>query len=135
MSDTQQQGAGLRGEEARQRYIGIIEGALRRAGRYSPGVNFQVQSLASVMVTLDKANADIAGLDSTVVWESTRYGQKMAPHPVFKIQRDAADSITRQMKALGLTVEDLANEDESDPLIELTQRVAEAGREAVVRPC
>lgn len=93
---------------------------MKNAGRHSKSLDLQVFSLASAWQTLDMANRDIAGLESTTVLELTRYGEKLAPHPVFKIQRDALDSITRQMKALGLTAEELMGMDEHDPLIDVT---------------
>lgn len=59
----------------------------------------------------------------------SRYGNDtLAPHPVFKIQKDAQDSVTRQMKALGLTAEDLTGTDDDDPLIDLTKKVRESSR-------
>lgn len=116
-------------------YITDIEKALKSAGRYSKGVNMQIYSLASAMRNLDLANSEIDTLDVTTVLEETRYGQKLAPHPVFKIAKEAQDQITRQMKALGLTVEELTGTDEADPLIELTKKVKTAGsrRKVVIK--
>jgi len=110
--------------------------ALKKAGTYSPGVDFQVQSLATALRTLDLANSQIDGLTEVTVWEETRYGEKLAPHPAFKVQKDAQDSITRQMKILGLTAELLAGTDETDPLVELTKKVVKAGKKkaAIVKP-
>lgn len=106
-----------------------IEKALRAVGRYSKSLDAQIISLAGALRTLDLANAEIDELDSTTVETVSRYGNiKLAPHPVFKTQKDAQDTVTRQMKALGLTVEELAGADESDPLIELTEKVRKAGR-------
>lgn len=106
--------------------------ALKTAGTYSKGVDMQVQALATALRTLDMANRDIDGLTETTVMEETRYGWKRAPHPVFKIQKDAQDSITRQMKILGLTTELLAGTDETDPLVDLTKKVARAGKKKPV---
>ena len=96
----------------------------------------QVLNLATALRTLDMANAQIDTLDEVTVWEETRYGQKLAPHPVFKVQKDAQDSITRQMKILGLTTELLAGTDETDPLVELTKKVVKSGKKkpVVVKP-
>lgn len=105
-----------------------ITKALKAAGKYSKGLETQILSLASALRTLDMANDDIDGLDETTVLEETRYGHKLAPHPVFKIQKDAQDSVTRQMKALGLTAEELTGGDDEDPLIDLTKKVKNAGR-------
>lgn len=113
-----------------------IEKALKTAGRYSKALDMQIISLAGAMRSLEIANAEIDDLEETTVWEETRYGKKMAPHPVFKIQRDAQDSVTRQLKALGLTVADLNGDNEADPLIELTKKVKNAGRKkaTIVKP-
>lgn len=90
---------------------------------YSAGLDMQITGLASAMRNLEMANDQIDGLEETTVWEETRYGSKLAPHPVFKIAKEAQDMITRQMKALGLTAEDLAGEIEDDPLVEMTKKL------------
>ena len=83
----------------------------------------QIQSLAGAMRTLELATDEIDSLDTTVVWEETRSGRKMMPHPVFKIKRDAQASVKRQMKQLQLTTEELTTDQSSDPLIDLTQKL------------
>ena len=95
---------------------------------YSKGLDMQITSLASAMRNLELANVEIDGLETTTVYETTRYGEKLAPHPVFKVAKEAQDMITRQMKALGLTAEELTGADEDDPLIDLTKKVKNAGR-------
>lgn len=90
---------------------------------YSAGLDMQITSLASAMRNLEMANDQIDGLEETTVWEETRYGSKLAPHPVFKIAKEAQDMITRQMKALRLTAEDLAGEIEDDPLVDVTKKL------------
>ena len=114
-------------------YRKSIVKALKRVKIYSKGLDYQIMSLASALRTLDMSNDQIDALEETTVLESTRYGKKLAPHPVFKIQKDAQDSITRQMKILGLTAEDLTGSDESDPLIELTKEVKAAVESKKVR--
>lgn len=104
-----------------------IERALRAAGKYSKSLGAQIMSLAGALRTLDIANDEIDGLDRTTVKTMSRYGnESLAPHPVFKVQKDAQDSVTRQMKALGLTAEALAGQDENDPLIDLTKAIKRA---------
>ena len=90
---------------------------------YNTSLTMQVQSLASAMHTLELATEEIDNLKSTTVMERTRYGEKLAPHPAFKVQRDAQISITRQMKQLRLTTEQLSTDQSSDPLVDLTQRL------------
>lgn len=106
-----------------------VEKALKAVGRYSKSLGAQIMSLAGALRTLDIANAEIDDLETTTISVVSRYGNEtLAPHPVFKIQRDAQDSVTRQMKALGLTAEDLIGTDDDDPLIDLTKKVKNAGR-------
>jgi hypothetical protein len=81
---------------------------------------------------LGLANDEIDNLDVTTVLETTRYGEKMAPHPAFKVQRDAQDSVTRQMKALGLTAADLSGEMDDDPLVDLTTKVKNASKNPLI---
>ena len=100
-----------------------IKAALKRAGTYNQSLDFQIESLAGAMRTLELATAEIDTLNTTIVWEETRYGRKMAPHPVFKMQRDAQASVTRQMKQLQLTADQLPTDQNSDPLIDLTQKL------------
>lgn len=104
-------------------YKAEIVRALKDNKRYSKGLDMQVTALASAMRNLDMANAQIDGLTETTVLEQTRYGSKLAPHPVFKIAKEAQELVTRQMKALGLTVDDLSGEAEDDPLVDLTKKL------------
>lgn len=95
----------------------------------------QILSLASAMRNLEMANDQIDGLTETTVWEQTRYGKKLAPHPVFKIAKEAQELVTRQMKALGLTVEDLAGGTEDDPLADLTKKLAKKREQpTIIKP-
>ena len=110
-------------------YKADIVKALKAAGKYSKSLDIQIVALAGALFTLNKANDEIDGLDSVTISVISRYGNEtLAPHPVFKIQKDAQDSVTRQMKALGLTAEDLTGTDDDDPLIDLTKKVKNAGR-------
>ncbi len=103
--------------------------ALKAAGKYSKSLDIQIVSLAGALCTLNKANEEIDSLESVTIAVKSRYGNEtLAPHPVFKIQKDAQDSVTRQMKALGLTAEELTGTDDDDPLIDLTKKVKNAGR-------
>ena len=102
---------------------------------YTQALDMQIYSLASAMRNLDLANEQIDGLGEVTVWETTRYGQKIAPHPAFKIAKDAQDMVTRQMKALNLTVEDLSGEADEDPLTDLTKRLTKKRKApTVIRP-
>lgn len=106
-----------------------IEKALKAAGRYSKSLDAQLVSIAGSWRTLEMANEEIDGLGQTTVKVVSRYGNDaLAPHPAFRIQKDAQESLTRQMKALGLTAADLTGMDDDDPLLDLTKKVKNAGR-------
>lgn len=114
-----------------------ITKALKAVGKYSKGLDIQITSLAGALCTLNKANAEIDALETVTIKVVSRYGNDtLAPHPVFKIQKDAQDSVTRQMKALGLTAEGLIGVDDDDPLIDLTKKVKNATRKKanIIKP-
>lgn len=103
--------------------------ALKASSKYSKGIDLQIFSLAVALRSLDMANDELDKLDTVVVVETSRYGNEtLSPHPVFKILKDAQDSVTRQMKALGLTTEELTGTNDDDPLIDLTKKLRNAGR-------
>ena len=97
--------------------------ALKAHNLYTSSLKMQIRSLASAMRNLELANEQIDGLQETTVWETTRYGEKLAPHPVFKIAKEAQELITRQMKSLGLTAEDLAGDTDEDPMVDVTKKL------------
>lgn len=107
-------------------YREMVMGALRLERKYSAALDIQVIALASALWTLDAANRQIGELKEVTVLEETRYGSKMAPHPAFKIQRDAIALVTKQMKQLALTVEAISGGDENDPLESLHRELIEA---------
>lgn len=116
-------------------YVRQITKLLKTNKVYSRGLDMQITSLASAMRNLDMANEQIDGLTETTVWEQTRYGHKLAPHPVFKIAKEAQELITRQMKVLGLTVEDLAGGTEDDPLADLTKKLTKKrSQPTIIKP-
>ena len=100
-----------------------IKRELKANHTYSRALDIQIKSLASAMRNLDMANAQIDTLTETTVWEKTRYGEKLSPHPVFKVAKEAQELISRQMKILGLTVEDLGGGGEDDPIADLTKKL------------
>ena len=112
-----------------------VEKALKSIKKYNKGLDMQITSLATARRPVDLASWQIDGLVEVTVLEETRYGSKMAPHPAFKVLKDAQDSVTRQLKALGLTPENLTNEDEEDPLIGVTKKVIKAGKKPrIIKP-
>lgn len=113
-------------------YVKEITKTLKANKTYSIGLDMQILSLASAMRNLEMANNQIDGLTETTVWETTRYGEKLAPHPVFKIAKEAQELVTRQMKALGLTVDELAGNTEDDPLADLTKKLTKKRKQPTI---
>lgn len=113
-------------------YVKEITKTLKANKTYSRGLDMQILSLASAMRNLEMANNQIDGLTETTVWETTRYGKKLAPHPVFKIAKEAQELVTRQMKALGLTVDELAGNTEDDPLADLTKKLTKKRKQPTI---
>ncbi|MCM1029743.1 MAG: hypothetical protein NC342_08865 [Pseudoflavonifractor sp.] len=108
-----------------------VRSALREVGRYTPALEIQVMTLASTLLTLATVTDDIRRLKASERW----CGDTLKAHPAFAVQRYAWDSVTRQMKSLGLTAEGVSGEVEGDPLADLTRRLigiedeAPSGRE------
>lgn len=113
-------------------YVKEITKTLKANKTYSRGLDMQILSLASAMRNLEMANDQIDGLTETTVLETTRYGEKLAPHPVFKIAKEAQELVTRQMKALGLTVDELAGSTEDDPLADLTKKLTKKRKQPTI---
>ena len=116
-------------------YVKEITKTLKANKTYSRGLDMQILSLASAMRNLEMANNQIDGLTETTVWETTRYGEKLAPQPVFKIAKEAQELVTRQMTALGLTVDELAGNTEDDPLADLTKKLTKKRKQpSIINP-
>lgn len=113
-------------------YVKEITKTLKANKTYSRGLDMQILSLASAMRNLEMTNNQIDGLTETTVWETTRYGEKLAPHPVFKIAKEAQELVTRQMKALGLTVDEMAGNTEDDPLADLTKKLTKKRKQPTI---
>lgn len=112
-----------------------IQKALESQNRWSESLVIAVHSLAVAMRNLDMANNDIEALDSCTVLEETRYGKKIAPHPAFKIAKDANEAIGKLLKSLGLTADDISEGIDNDPLAEVTESlIAKRRAPKIVKP-
>ena len=112
-----------------------IQKALESQNRWSESLVIAVHSLAVAMRNLDMANHDIEALDSCTVLEETRYGKKIAPHPAFKIAKDANEAIGKLLKSLGLTADDISEGIDNDPLAEVTESlIARRKAPKIVKP-
>ncbi len=115
----------------RDEYAAKIKRALRGTGANVPALSAEIQALASALRSLDMANAEIDGLSKTTVEEMTRMGTKIAPHPAFRVQKEALAAVKDHTKVLGLTADALDVGDEDDPLINLTKKAIKETRNAV----
>lgn len=112
-----------------------IQKALESQNHWSESLVIAVHSLAVAMRNLDMANNDIEALDSCTVLEETRYGKKIAPHPAFKIAKDANEAIGKLLKSLGLTADDISEGIDNDPLAEVTESlIAKRRAPKIVKP-
>lgn len=97
---------------------------LKKAGMYSPHLNAQIYCLASAVLTLVMANRDIATLESTRALEESKYGSKPVEDPAFKTQRGAMAEVTKQLRVLKLTVDDLVGAPEkAGPMDDLAEKL------------
>lgn len=106
-------------------YVQEIKAVLVSTSRYNSGLDMQIYSLASAMRAVDMANQQIDRLGDVTYYEESKYGRKLAQHPAFKILTEAQASVTRQMKALGLTAENLGTDEAETPLVALTRKLAD----------
>lgn len=110
----------------KETYIATIRRCLESANRYTEALDIQIGTLASALMTLDIVDRDIASLN-----RDGRYcGDTLKMHPAFNVQRYMLDNVTRQMKALGLTAEQLGGEITHDNLADLTQHLIDVSGEA-----
>ena len=101
----------------------LITKALKDANKFNASLKMQIESLAVTMYQLDLASKELETLERVTCIDMTRYGEKLSPHPVFKILKDLQDSITRQMKILSLTPEDLTADIDASPLEKMTDEM------------
>lgn len=111
-----------------QTFRAQVTKALKAAGLYTASLSIQINNLASAMLTLRLANDIIETLDDVLLENETSQGVTRTVHPVFKIQRDAMEQVTRQMKQLGLTTADVVGKpdvpDAGDALLEKINKIA-----------
>lgn len=104
------------------KYRKQIVNALKANDKYNEGLELTINSTADTLRTLDICRKDIDTLDKTTIEEEGRYGKRLAPHPVFKIQRDAQDTLTKNCKTLGLTYAELSEAVQGESPLEMMMR-------------
>lgn len=109
-------------------YIKRIRDVIESAGGDADKLIITIEAIASALMTRDLADREIESLDTVTVLEETRYGQKLAPHPAFKVQKDAQQTLNALFKSAGITAGELAKvvSDDEDPDTLLAERMANA---------
>lgn len=87
-----------------------IRGLLEKREKYSPALDMQIKATALALLVLDKAIDEAETLERLTVTDKTRYGEKLAAHPVIGVAFNAIESMSRNMRMLGLTAAVLADE-------------------------
>lgn len=100
-----------------------ITRTLKEGNRFTSGMEINITSLADSLRTLAICRNEIDGLTSATVEVMTRYGTKLEPHPVFKIQTQAQDQVIKACKLLGLTTKELATATKPDPFEEFIRDI------------
>lgn len=108
-------------------YAARIRSVLKKNGKYNAGMKLLIESTATSLVTLGLCRKELSQLEATTIWEDTRYGRKLVPHPVFRTLRDAQAVLLKNCKALGLSYEEISKiaDSESDPLSALRESMSE----------
>lgn len=96
--------------------------ALKYAGLYTPVTAITVKAVASALLSLDIANAEIEKMESVERTNTTTQGTTSSGHPAFKTQREMIYLIFQGMKQLGLTTSEVIGKpdirDAADDLID-----------------
>lgn len=96
---------------------------LSQSGQYKPGLSPHILALATAMRNLERINADLDNLESCTYPEKTAYGTRIQENPLFGMAHKQMQAIARAAKPLGLDCDKLMNDTESDPLVELTDKL------------
>ena len=89
-------------------YVSRIKAVLKKNGKYNDGMTLLIDSTAISLNTMELCRKELGTLESTTVVVQTRYGEKLEPHPVFRILRDAQTVLLKNCKELGLNYEELS---------------------------
>lgn len=105
-----------------ERYVRKIKSAMRQCGTYDPNLEFQILNLARSLRLLALVDAEMGQPDfELVVMKITRDGKQPIENPLLKTLDRAQTQVSRQMRQLKLTVEDLIGAPElPDGVDELT---------------
>ncbi len=98
-----------------------ITSALKDSGLYNKNLSIQIENLATSLWTLSMCRDKMSEAEFKVIeTKVTRDGCQPIENPIFKVLARTQTDVSRQMKQLNLTVEDIVgNPDVPIPLDEL----------------
>ncbi len=104
------------------RYVKKIKTAMQSCGTYNSNLDFQILNLARSLRLLAQVDRDMSDPDfELIVTKVTRDGEQPIENPLLKTLDRAQTQVSRQMRQLKLTVEDLIGAPElPDGVDELT---------------
>ncbi len=105
-----------------ERYVKKIKTAMQSCGTYNSNLDFQILNLARSLRLLAQVDRDMSDPDfELTVMKETRDGEQPIENPLLKTLDRAQTQVSRQMRQLKLTVEDLIGAPElPDGVDELT---------------
>ena len=105
-----------------ERYVKKIRTAMQSCGTYNSNLDFQILNLARSLRLLAQVDRDMSDPDfELTVMKVTRDGEQPIGNPLLKTLDRAQTQVSRQMRQLKLTVEDLIGAPElPDGVDELT---------------
>ncbi len=108
-------------------YAARIKSVLKKNNKYNSGMSLLIDSTATTLAIMDLCRKELATLEQTSVFERTRYGERLVPHPVFKTLRDAQGVLLKNCKELGLSYSDLSKaiEEDNEPFKMLMRSINE----------
>lgn len=90
-----------------------ITEAMKASGIYNRNLSIQIENLALSLWTLSLCREEMQKEDFEVVtMKTTRDGEQPVENPIFKVLARTQSDISRQMKLLKLTVEDIVGKPE-----------------------
>lgn len=99
--------------------------AMKASGTYDENLYFQIKNLARSLRILDMVDLEMSDPEfQLVTMKLTRDGEQPIENPIIKTMDRAQNQVSRQMKQLKLTVEDLVGAPElPDGVDELTEEL------------
>ena len=110
-----------------------IKECLEASGRYTRALDLNILVLASSLRRLSIAINETEALAAETVSVKSPNGA-LQQHPAFKAQREAEETILRQLKELGLTADGTRQNVERDPTADLLAEVIGSKRTKIVKP-